>query len=75
MNIEQRKYNSFIEITDLIGEAVNNAVARRKENVETQESLWECSEEEAKGVVGGVAGGYGGGTTMGYIGQKDSDLE
>ncbi len=60
MNIKQEKRNSSIEITDLVEEAVNNAVVRRNENVKEEESLLECSEKEAKSIVGGFM-------TMGYF--------
>lgn len=49
--------NKSIEITDLIGNAVDNAIARREQNLTT---------EEAKHIKGG-GGGYGGTTTCGMI--------
>ena len=47
--MEINKKNQF-EINDLIDEAVNNAVARRGEALDSVENL---SDEEAKNVTGG----------------------
>ena len=49
--MEINKKNQF-EINDLIDEAVNNAVARRGEALNSVENL---SDEEAKNVTGGAA--------------------
>jgi len=48
--METNKKNQF-EINDLIDEAVNNAVARRGEALDSVENL---SDEEAKNVTGGA---------------------
>lgn len=55
-DINQRNFNSQIEITDLIAEAVQNAYIRRNQVLETKESLLAFSEQEAKGVLGGQVG-------------------
>ncbi len=57
MDINQRKFNSQIEITDLIEEAVKNASARRSQVIEAQEFLVELSEEE-KRIMGGLLPGH-----------------
>lgn len=56
MDINQRKFNSQIEITDLIAEAVQNASARRNQVLDAKEPLLAFSEEEAKGIMGGQVG-------------------
>lgn len=56
VNINQRKFNSQIEITDLITEAVQNASARRNQVLDANEPLLAFSEEEAKGIMGGQVG-------------------
>ncbi|PSB27519.1 hypothetical protein [Chlorogloea sp. CCALA 695] len=55
-NINQRKCNSQIEITDLIAEAVQNASARRNQVLDAKEPLLAFSEEEANGIMGGQVG-------------------
>lgn len=52
-DINQKKFNSQIEITDLVVEAVQNASARRNQVLDGKEPLLTFSEEEAKGVMGG----------------------
>lgn len=42
-----------IEINDLIGDAVNNAVARRSQAINSDEALLTLSEEETKNLMGG----------------------
>lgn len=54
MDISQRKFKNQIEITDLIGEAVKNASGRRDQALNAQKLLSELSEEEVKGVMGGL---------------------
>jgi hypothetical protein len=54
MDINQTKFNSQIEITDLIGEAVKNASGRRDQALDAQKLLSDLSEEEVKGVMGGL---------------------
>lgn len=52
MDAKQRKCNSQIEITDLISEAVENAVARRNQALQ-EDALSGLSDEEAGSVAGG----------------------
>ncbi|MEH2450676.1 hypothetical protein [Nostoc sp.] len=52
MERKERKYNSQIEINDLIDDAVKNAVARRNQGLDSENTL---SDEEAKSVAGGVS--------------------
>jgi hypothetical protein len=47
-----RKYNGQIEINDLIGDAVKNAVARRSQAMDSEGALSTLSNEEARGIVG-----------------------
>ncbi len=54
MEAKERKYNSQIEIDDLIDDAVKNAVTRRNKVLDSEEALLSMSEEEAKTVAGGV---------------------
>ncbi|MBN3949505.1 MAG: hypothetical protein V7K14_14135 [Nostoc sp.] len=54
MEAKERKYNSQIEINDLIDDAVKNAVTRRNEVLDSEEALLSMSDEEAKSVAGGV---------------------
>ena len=53
MEGKERKYNSQIEINDLIDGAVKNAMTRRNEVLDSEETLLSMSDEEAKGVTGG----------------------
>lgn len=53
-NINQRQIKSQIEITDLIEEAVVNASARRSQVLDAKEPLSELSDEEEKGIIGGL---------------------
>lgn len=53
MNHYQRKYHSQIEITDLVAEAVFNAVARRNQALNSEESLSPLSDEQVGSVIGG----------------------
>ncbi|HLO88696.1 MAG TPA: hypothetical protein VK203_27315 [Nostocaceae cyanobacterium] len=48
-----RKFNN-LEISDLIDAAVNNAVSRRNQAVESEEALLDVSDEEANNVSGGA---------------------
>lgn len=62
MDINQTKFNSQIEITDLIAEAVINASARRNQVLDAKEPLSELSENDEKSIAGGqriVVGGLG----------------
>jgi hypothetical protein len=53
MNHYQRKSHGQIEITDLVAEAVSNATARRKQVLDSEESLSPLSDEQAGAVTGG----------------------
>jgi hypothetical protein len=53
MEAKERNYNSQIEISDLIDDAVKNAVTRRNEVLNSEEALLSMSDEEAKSVSGG----------------------
>jgi hypothetical protein len=55
MEAKERKYNSQIEINDLIDDAVKNAVTRRNEALDSEEALLSMSDEEAKSVAGGAS--------------------
>jgi hypothetical protein len=55
MESKERKYNSQIEISDLIDGAVKNAMTRRNEVLDSEETLLSMSDEEAKSVTGGVS--------------------
>jgi hypothetical protein len=55
MEAKERKYNSQIEINDLIDDAVKNAVTRRNEALDSEEALLSMSDEEAKSVAGGLS--------------------
>ncbi len=44
-----------LEINDLIGDAVNNALARRQGGMESEDGLLALSEEEARGIGGGLS--------------------
>lgn len=54
MQENQSKYNDRLEINDLIGDAVKKAVARRNQILDAEEPLLELSEENTKGVTGGI---------------------
>lgn len=53
MDGHKRKFNSQIEVTDLIGDAVKNAVSRRNEAMDLEDALPALSNEEAGNVAGG----------------------
>jgi hypothetical protein len=48
-----RRFNN-LEIGDLIDAAVNDAVARRNQAIESEEALLDVSNEEAHNVAGGA---------------------
>lgn len=52
MNPKPRKYNSQVEITDLLSEAVENAVTRRNQALQ-EDALSALSDEEAACIAGG----------------------
>ncbi|MEH2296952.1 hypothetical protein [Nostoc sp.] len=47
----ERKYNGQLEINDLIDDAVKNAVERRNQGLDSEDTL---SDEEMKSVAGGT---------------------
>ncbi|MBR8833147.1 MAG: hypothetical protein DSM106950_03640 [Stigonema ocellatum SAG 48.90 = DSM 106950] len=53
MDGKQRKYNGQFEITDLIDDAINNALFRRNQAMDSQDALSALSDEEAAKVAGG----------------------
>ncbi|MEH2308243.1 MULTISPECIES: hypothetical protein [unclassified Nostoc] len=55
MEKHKRSYNSHLEINNLIDDAVNNAVARRNQGLDSEDALSSVSDEEAKSVAGGIA--------------------
>ena len=57
MEANNRKYNSHVEINDLIDDAVNSAMARRKQALDSEEALLDLSNQEAKSVAGGMTRG------------------
>jgi len=52
MENKERNYNGKIEIDDLINDAVENALARRSQGLDSEDVL---SNEEMKSVAGGIA--------------------
>ncbi|MBD2438060.1 hypothetical protein [Nostoc sp. FACHB-110] len=52
MDSQKRHHNSQVEITDLIPELVENAIARRKQALQDN-ALLELSEAEATNIAGG----------------------
>ena len=53
MDATQKKYKGQVEINDLIDEAVNNAVSRRNQVVNSQDALSVLSHEQAGSITGG----------------------
>ena len=62
MEKHKRSYNGHLEINSLIDDAVNNAIARRNQGLDSEDALLDVSAEEAKNVAGGLAS-----TTIGLI--------
>lgn len=54
MNRNRRKHSSQIKIDHLVADAVSNAVVRRSQALETEESLTPLSDGEAGAIIGGV---------------------
>lgn len=54
MEKHKRSYNGHLEINNLIDDAVNNAVARRNQGLDSEDALSSVSDEEAKSVAGGL---------------------
>jgi hypothetical protein len=55
MNENKINYNGRFEINELIDHAVNNAVARRSQVIDSEDALLVLTETEAQGIVGGAA--------------------
>lgn len=53
MDVNQISYKGQVGINDLIDDAVNNAVARRHQVIDSQDALSALSDEEAGRVAGG----------------------
>ncbi|WP_375511291.1 hypothetical protein [uncultured Nostoc sp.] len=50
----ERKYNSKLEINNLIDNAVKNAIERRKQGLDSEDVLLALSDTEATNVAGGI---------------------
>ena len=57
MDVNKRKCNDPIELNDLIGDAVKNAVARRNLAIDSEDDLLALSDEELASVTGGKIAG------------------
>ncbi|MBP5977353.1 hypothetical protein HW132_32720 [Brasilonema sp. CT11] len=55
MNENKINYNGRFEINELIDHAVNNAVARRSQVIDSEDALLVLTETEAQSIVGGAA--------------------
>ncbi len=55
MDANQRNYKGQVEINDLIGDAVNNAVFRRNEVIDSEDALSALSNDEAGSIAGGIS--------------------
>lgn len=53
MDANQRNYKGQLEINDLIGDAIDNAVARRHQVTDSQDALSALSDEKAGSITGG----------------------
>jgi hypothetical protein len=51
----QSKHNSHLQVNDLIDDAVNQALARRQQAVDTNDALLAVSDEEQNSISGGIA--------------------
>lgn len=54
MDGNQRNYRGQLEINDLIGDAVKNALSRRNEVIDSEDALSALSDEEAGSIAGGI---------------------
>lgn len=54
MDGNQRNYRGQLEINDLIGDAVKNAVFRRNEVIDSEDALSALSNHEAGSIAGGI---------------------
>ena len=54
MDVNKRKCNDPIELNDLIGDAVKNAVFRRNEVIDSEDALSALSNHEAGSIAGGI---------------------
>ena len=55
MNENKINYNGRFEINELIDHAVNNAVARRSQVIDSEDALLVLTETQAQSIVGGAA--------------------
>ena len=55
MDAHIRNYKGQVEINDVIGDAVKNAVARRQEALDSEIAWSALSDEEANSIVGGAS--------------------
>ncbi|GFE68852.1 hypothetical protein [Chroococcus sp. FPU101] len=53
----QAKHRNQIELSDLITDAISNAVERRNQVQETEESLTTLSDDETSAIMGGLTSG------------------
>jgi hypothetical protein len=49
-----KKNNGQIEISELFDDAINNAIARRHQALETEEALTDLSQNEVEAIRGGI---------------------
>lgn len=54
MDANQRNYKGQLEINDLIGDAVKNAVSRRNEVIDSEDALSALSNDEVRSIAGGI---------------------
>ncbi|MBW4612808.1 MAG: hypothetical protein KME21_05915 [Desmonostoc vinosum HA7617-LM4] len=54
MNENHRNHKNPIEINDLIGDAVENAITRRNASLYSEDDFSNLSEEEAANIAGGL---------------------
>ncbi len=52
MDANQKNYKDQVKINDLIDDAVNNAMARRHQAIDSQDALSALSDEETRNIVG-----------------------
>ncbi|HLP91813.1 MAG TPA: hypothetical protein VK184_24900 [Nostocaceae cyanobacterium] len=54
MESNNRKFNNQLDISELIDTAVNNAVVRRNQAIESEDAMLDVSAEEANNITGGA---------------------
>ncbi|MBD2357974.1 hypothetical protein H6G41_25755 [Tolypothrix sp. FACHB-123] len=54
MEKHKSSYQGHLEINSLIDDAVNNAIARRNQGLDSEDALLDVSAEETKNVAGGL---------------------